>query len=112
MLKYLVNYVCSAHIAYRKVEDEDVGGVPHGLVEEHHEHHEEVADEADDDDEGEEDGHHDGDDEHEGLEVLAVIHVHAAAVGPGLQETLGQGGGKIHLELQTSLRLEKHMVKN
>ena len=98
---YLVNDFGSVCFPYRKVEDEDVGGVPHGLVEENHEHHEEVPDEADDDDEGEEDGHDDGDDEHEGLEVLAVEHVHAGAVGPRLQEALRQGGGKIHLELQT-----------
>ena len=43
------------YCTYSKVEDEDVGVVPHGLVHHHHEHHEDVAHAAHHDDQGEED---------------------------------------------------------
>ena len=59
----------NTHVTHSKVENEDVGGVPHGLVEDDDQDHQEVADEADDDDEGEDDGHDDGDDRDEDLEV-------------------------------------------
>ena len=58
---------------YRQVEDQDVGRVPHLLVENNHEHHQEVADEADDDDEGEDDGNHDGDHRHQHLHTISII---------------------------------------
>ena len=48
--------------AYRQVEDENVGGVPHVPVHEDHQHHQQVPNEADDDDQGEEDRDHDGND--------------------------------------------------
>ena len=45
------------HDHHRKVEDEDVGGAPHGLVKDDDEGDEEVPNEADDDHEGEDDRH-------------------------------------------------------
>ena len=58
---------------YRQIEDQDVGRVPHLLVEDNHEDHQEVADEADDDDEGEDDGNHDGDHRHQHLQTISRI---------------------------------------
>jgi hypothetical protein len=46
--------------AYRQVENEDVGGVPHAPVQEDHQDHQQVPDEADNDDESEEDRDDDG----------------------------------------------------
>ena len=60
-------------VSYRQVEDENVGGVPHGLVEEDHEDDKEVADEANDDDEGEDDGDDDGDYGGQGHEVEEAL---------------------------------------
>ena len=45
------------HDHHRKVEDEDVGGAPHGLVKDDDEGDEEVPNEADDDHQGEDDRH-------------------------------------------------------
>ena len=87
------------HATYSKVENEDVSGVPHGLVEDDDHDHQEIADEADDDDEGEEDGHDEGDDRDEDLEVRQ----------PGVH-LLGdvKGGGVGHFQvlelLQTVIR--------
>ena len=56
-------------LTYSKIENEDVGGVPHGLVKDDDQDHQELSDEADDDDEGEDYWHHDVDDSHEDLEM-------------------------------------------
>ena len=60
-------------ITHRKIEDEDVGGVPHGLVQEDNQDNKKVSYEADHNDEGEEDGHDDRDNGHQGLQLF---HVH------------------------------------
>ena len=57
---------------HREIEDEDVGRVPHCLVQQNHKDNEKIADEADDDDKGKEDGHDDGHDCHQGLQLLQV----------------------------------------
>ena len=59
-------------MTHRKIEDEDVGCVSHGLVEQNDEDDKKIADEADHNDKGEEDGDDDGDDRHQGLQLLQV----------------------------------------
>ena len=39
-------------LTHCKIEDENVGGVPHGLVEQNHHNHKKVSNKTDDDDEG------------------------------------------------------------
>ena len=53
--KLLIEYLPFS--AHRKIEDEDVGVVPHGLVEVDDQHHQEVPDAPDDYDEGEKNGY-------------------------------------------------------
>ena len=59
-------------MAHRKIEDEDVGRVPHRLIEQNDENNKKIADKADHDDKGEEDGNDDGHDRHQGLQLLQV----------------------------------------
>lgn len=59
--KNLLCIIIILYCTHSKVEDEDVGVVPHGLVHHHHEHHEDVAHAAHHDDQGEEDGDQVGD---------------------------------------------------
>ncbi len=69
-----------------QVQDEQVGGVPHLLVERDHEDDEEVAEEADHHDHGEEDRDDDGDDALQLLEDLVVAGLEAARAGVVLHE--------------------------
>ena len=57
------------NITHRQIEDENVGCVPHGLVQQHDQDDQEVADEPDDDDEGEEDWHNDWHNRHQKPEI-------------------------------------------
>ena len=69
----IIHYVFSELVlTHRKIEDEDVGCVSHGLVEQNDEDDKKIADEADHNDKGEEDGDDDGDDRHQGLQLLQV----------------------------------------
>ena len=57
------------NITHSQIEDEDVGCVPHGLVQQHDQDDQEVADEPDDDDEGEEDGNNNWHNRHQKPEI-------------------------------------------
>ena len=61
------------NITHRQIEDEDVGCVPHGLVQQHDEDDQEVADEPDDDDEGEEDGNNNWHNRHQKPEIFQIF---------------------------------------
>jgi hypothetical protein len=75
-------------VSYRKVEYENVGRVPHCLVEDHYKNHEEVANEADDDYESEDDWDDHWDDCYESLEVT---HSRFLVLIGGVH-----GGGVVH----------------
>ena len=57
---------------HREIEDEDVGRVPHCLVQQNDKDDKKIAYEADHDDKGKQDGDDDGDDRHQGLQLLQV----------------------------------------
>ena len=59
-------------MTHSKVEDEDVGGVSHRLVEDHNKNNKQVPDEADDDDEGEQNRNHNGNHSHQDLKMLLL----------------------------------------
>ena len=64
-----------------KVEDEDVCGVSHLLVEDYDEDDQEVADEADDDNKGKDDRDDDRDNSHQDLEVSWIHSTFVQSVG-------------------------------
>ena len=62
-------------VTHCKIEDENIGGVPHGLVEQNHQNHKKVSNKTDNYDEGEEDRHDDGHNGHQSLELLLIHHL-------------------------------------
>ena len=83
--------------SHRQVEDQEIGGVHHVLVEGDHADHEQVADEAGDDDDGEEDGHQDGHD------LLKDLQVHGQRLLSGIEGEVVHVPGGVHHEEDTGV---------